>query len=214
MKQELTIIIADDHGIVRAGLRALLSAEAGLRVVGEAATGKEAIELVEKLTPDIIVMDIRMPGMNGVDATRQILSEFPLVKVIGLSADADDRLAAELLRAGALGFVRKDAAYEELVSAIQSIIHDRVYCTSTLIAKLVQYQPAGRRGTAFELLSDTEREHLQLIADGKTTKQIAATLHVSVKTVETHRRNLMAKLHVQSVAELTKYAVREGLSPP
>ncbi|HVS73273.1 MAG TPA: response regulator transcription factor [Phycisphaerae bacterium] len=216
MAKELRILVADDHGMMRSGLCSLLAGEAGFEVVGEAATGKEALELVRRLLPDVVVMALGMPELNGADATRQGLAIHPQVKVIGLSAEGDDHMAVEMLRAGALGVVRKDSAYEELISAIRAAVCDRIYCSSAVIARFTQegQEGSGRSSSAFELLSAREREHLQLIAEGKSTKGIAALLHVSVKTVETHRRNLMLKLHVSSVAELTKYAVREGLSAP
>lgn len=214
MPDELKVLVVDDHGIVRSGLRALLSNEPGMRVVGEAASGKEALELVQKCAPDVVVMDIRMPDLNGVDAARQALALRPSLKIIGLSADANDRLAAEFLRLGGMGFVRKDAAYEELVVAIRAAASNHVYCSSTVIAQMTRHSAEGQGDSAFEVLSEREREHLQLIAEGKTTKEIAAALDVSIKTVETHRRNLLAKLHLGSVAELTKYAVRQGLTPP
>lgn len=207
----LRIVVADDHGVVRAGLQALLSAEEGFEVVGEATTGKQAVELVEQLRPDVVVMDIRMPDLNGVDATKQALAVHPKLKVVGLSADADNQLAVELMRAGAVGFVRKDAAYEELVTAIRAGVGGTVYCSSQVLAQLIRTD--RRAGSVFELLSDRERQHLQLIAEGKSTKEIAAALDISVKTVETHRRNVLQKLNVESVAELTKYAVREGITP-
>lgn len=214
MPEDLKVLVVDDHGIVRSGLHALLSNEPGFTVVGQAATGKEALALIQQLAPDVVVMDIRMPDLNGVDAARQALDLRPTLKIIGLSADADDRLAAELLRIGGMGFVRKDAAYEELVVAIRAAVHNHVYCTSGVIAQMARATAAGRSSSAFEVLSEREREHLQLIAEGKTTKEIAAVLSVSIKTVETHRRNLLTKLHLGSVAELTKYAIREGLTPP
>ncbi|HVX86131.1 MAG TPA: response regulator transcription factor [Phycisphaerae bacterium] len=217
MAQESRILLVDDHAIMRSGLRALLSAEPGFSVVGEAATGKDAIELVRRLLPDVVVMDVRMPDLNGIDATRQALAMHPPVKVIGLSADSNGHMAVEMLRAGALGFVRKDAAYEELIGAIRAALADRIYCNSAVIARFNAERlqaSAGQSPSAFNLLSPREREHLQLIADGKSTKEIARHLHVSVKTVETHRRNLMLKLHVHSIAELTKYAIREGLTTP
>lgn len=215
MDKDIRVLVVDDHGIIRSGLRALLAAENGFSVVGEASTGKEALTLLQRFLPDVVVMDVRMPDLNGIDATRQALAILPTVKIIGLSADADDHMAVEMLRAGALGFVKKDAAYEELISAIRAALAGKIYCTSAVITRITHQDPhAAPLPSAFEVLSAREREHLQLIAEGKSTKEIAALLDVSVKTVETHRRNLMLKLHVNSIAELTKYAVRQGLTTP
>jgi DNA-binding NarL/FixJ family response regulator len=213
MQEDVKVLLVDDHAVVRSGLRALLENEPGIRVVGEASNGKEAIELVKEKMPDVVVMDIRMPELNGVDAARQALAIHPRVKIIGLSADANDRLAVELLRAGAIGYLRKESAYSELIAAIRAAMQNHMYCNSAVINRMFQQQAGGRQhDSAFDTLSQREREHLQLIAEGKSTKEIALTLQISLKTAETHRRNLLAKLNVKSVAELTKYAVREGLT--
>ncbi len=211
---DVRVLVVDDHGVVRSGLRSLLSVEKGLKVVSEAATGREAIAGVKQFMPDVVVMDIRMPDLNGIDATREVMAIQPQCKVIGLSADGDDRMAVEFFRAGGMGFVKKEAAYEELVAAIRAALKDTIYCNSKVISRLVEERAGGEGASAFERLSPREREHLQLIAEGKTTKEIAAALDISIKTAETHRRNLQVKLHVTSVAELTKYAIREGLTTP
>ena len=214
MRATATVLLVDDHGIVRAGLRALLQQEETLTVVGEASSGREAIQMIKELTPDVVVMDVSMPDLNGIDATRQALAVRPELKVIGLSGWTDDKATAEMLRAGAVGHVAKVAAYEELVAAIQTVLKGGIYFSPTVLSRLSE----GADGkpevgpSVFTRLSQREREVLQLIAEGKATKEVAPLLHVSVKTVETHRRNLMEKLQLDSVAELTKYAIREGLT--
>ena len=222
MISEVKVLLVDDHRIFRTGLRALVEREPGMTVVGEAADGRTAIEMVKNLAPDIVVMDLRMPELNGIDATRMVLAARPQTKVIALSASADERSTAEMLRAGASGYLVKAAAYEELVGAIKAVVNDKVCFKPSVVPRIVSeasengagFSSAGRRNTdtAFGVLSLREREVLQLIAEGKATKEVAAALRVSVKTVETHRRNLMGKLHLDSVAELTKYAIREGLT--
>ena len=206
------IIIADDHKILREGLSRLLDQEDGFTVVGQAENGRTAVKLAEELSPDVIVMDVRMPDLNGVDATRQIAAADSSIKVICLSAQADERTAGEMLAAGAVGYVLKDCAFDELAEAIRSVINGKVYLSSAVAGMVVNdYVKQSSRGDK-TILSGREREVLQLVAEGKATKEVAACLQVSVKTVETHRRNLMEKLNVDSVAELTKYAIREGIT--
>jgi len=205
------VILVDDHEILRTGLRALLQRERDLVVVGEASDGRKAVEMVRTLSPDVVVMDLTMPHMNGIDATRQALAAAPNVKVVGLSASGDDRAVVEMLRAGAMGHVSKTAAADELIIAIRTVLQGSFYFSSEIVARIATDR-GGQAHSAFDTLSPREREVLQLIAEGKATKEVAAMLHVSIKTAETHRRNLMDKLHVDSVAELTKYAIREGLT--
>lgn len=208
------IVLVDDHDMVRSGLRALIEREPGLSVVGEAANGREAVDLIKELAPDIVVMDLGMPDLNGIDATRQAVATRSRVKVIGLSANTDDRFAIEMLRAGAVGFVAKVSAYEELRTAIRTVMNNKVYFSPSVIAHVAAGAADGKNNprSAFVALSQREREVLQLIAEGRPTKQVASQLGVSVKTAETHRRNVMLKLNIESVAELTKYAIREGLT--
>jgi DNA-binding NarL/FixJ family response regulator len=212
MNSVVRLILVDDHEIVRAGLRTLLSREPDLAVVGEATNGRTAVERVKELSPDVVVMDVSMPELNGIDATRQVLGAHPGVKVIGLTASADDTMTIEMLRAGASGHLTKASAFEELVAAIRAVIKGNVYFSPFVVSRLANDNGDTWRHSPFERLSGREREVLQLIAEGKATKEVAALLSVSVKTAETHRRNLMEKLHVDSVAELTKYAIREGLT--
>jgi len=209
------VLIVDDHAMFRSGLRALLEMEPGLKVVGEASNGRDAVRAAKDAAPDVVVMDVRLPDLNGIDTTRQILGVRPEVKVIGLSANTDERSIMEMMRAGAAGYVAKDSAYEELVSAVRSVMKNQAYYSPNVIRSVAQDVGGVERGgveTAFSRLSPREREVLQLIAEGKSTKEVAARLDVSIKTAETHRRNLMEKLQVDSVAELTKCAIREGLT--
>jgi DNA-binding NarL/FixJ family response regulator len=211
----LNVLIADDHRIFRQGLRALLEKEHDLRVVAEADNGRDAIEAIENNSLDLAIMDVAMPGLNGIEATRKILSQKPGLRVIGLSMHTDRRFVSEMLKAGAVGFVSKDSAFEELVQAIRTVLSGKVYL-SPVAAGVVVDDYLRRSGpgetTAFSALTAREREVLQLMAEGRNTKQIAMDLHVSIKTVETHRRQVMEKLELFSVAELTKYAIREGLT--
>ncbi len=209
------ILVADDHRMVRKGLVSLLQAEEGFEIVGEADDGRVAVQMASQLQPDVVVMDLRMPNLNGIDATRQILGESPKTKIIGLSANSDSRSATEMLRAGATGYVFKQSAFEELATAIRTVMAGEIYLSPSLAdGILADYLKGNGRepGSVFGMLSLREREVLQLISEGRATKEVAAELRVSVKTAETHRRNLMEKLHVDSVAELTKYAIREGLT--
>jgi two-component system, NarL family, response regulator NreC len=209
------IILADDHKIIREGLRALLEKQPDMEVIAEAQDGLTTVNLVQKLLPDVVIMDIGMPEMNGIDATTKIASDFKSVKVISLSMHSDRRFVMQMLRAGAVGYLLKDSAFEELVTAIHAVVSRRYYLsqkiTDVVVQEYLQGQPQNEL-TAFTILTQREREVLQLIAEGKSTKQIASLLIVSVKTVETHRQQIMDKLNMHSVAELTKYAVREGLT--
>ena len=211
----LRILVADDHTIVREGLCVLLEKESDLEVVGQAASGAQAIELARKLRPDVIVMDISMPEINGIEATRQITAEFPEIRVLALSMESDRRSIVEVLKAGATGYVLKDAAFVELACAIRTVSANDTYLgpriTSLIIKEYLQCIP-DEAPTGYQLLSPREREVLQLIASGKNPKEIAFLFGVSVKTVENQRHAIMKKLDLYSIAELTKYAVREGLS--
>ena len=209
-----TILIADDHRLLREGLRALLERE-GFQVVAEADNGRSAVKLAKQLQPDIVITDIAMPDLNGVEATRQICAEAPRSKVLALSMHTESRFVLGILEAGASGYLLKDSAFEELAGAIKAILKDQIYL-SPAIAGVVLSQSLSRLGSKRRSqqieLSKREREVLQLIAEGKSTREIAATLYVSVKTVETHRKQIMDKLDIHSIAELTKYAIREGVA--
>ena len=209
------IVLADDHRIMREGLKSLLNEESDMEVVGEADNGRRAIEMVEEIVPDVVVMDIGMPELNGIEATRRIVLDHPDTKVVALSMHSDRRFMAEILKAGAAGYLLKDGAFDELAGAIRTVIAKKVYLSpriaDVVVEDYVRHLPRNEP-SAFAALTPREREVLQLLAEGKATKQAAACLHVSVKTVETHRRQIMTKLDIHSVAELTKYAIREGLT--
>ena len=208
-------MLVDDHCILRQGVRSLLADQPDLKVVAEANNGHDPIDIVSSSTIDLVIMDISMPGLNGIEATRKLVGAKPTLKVIGLSMHIDQRFVSELLKAGAVGFVSKEAAFDELVQAIRTVLADNVYVTPSVKGLMVdEYlrQPSSLESTVFSLLTPREREVLQLIAEGRNTKQVAMDLRVSIKTVETHRRQLMEKLELYSIAELTKYAIREGLT--
>ena len=211
----IRILLADDHGIVREGLRSLLEKEADVEVVGEAEDGRVALNLVRELAPDIVVMDITMPNLNGIEATYEIVSELPKVKVIALSIHSHKRFVADMLKAGASGYILKECLFDEFVQAIRTVAGGGTYLSPRITGVVVE-DYVERLSTSPESQLDklTVREHevLQLLAEGKSTKQIALELHVSPKTIETNRRQIMDKLDIHSVAELTKYAVREGLT--
>lgn len=209
------ILLADDHQILRQGLVALLTKERDLEVVGEASDGRTAVRLAMELQPAVVVMDVAMPDLNGIDATRQILAELPQVKIIALSMHADKRFVMGMLKAGAAGYLLKHCALEELVNAIRVIRSNRIYLSPDIAGTVVEdylHQAKTVDDSAFAVLTLREREVLQLYAEGKITRQIAELLHLSIKTVESHRKQIMEKLGSQSFAELIKYAIREGLT--
>ena len=209
------VLIADDHQIVRQGLRNLLEKEPDLKVVAEAEDGRSTVRLARELQPGVIIMDVAMPDMNGIEATRQIVSELPRVKVIALSMYADRRFVVNMLKAGASGYLLKDCAFEELNRAIRAVQAHKTYLSPGVSDILVKdYMTGGstQETSVFSVLTPREREVLQLMSEGRSTTQIAESLHVSVKTIETHRQQVMHKLNTHSVAELTKYAIREGLT--
>jgi len=211
----IKVILADDHTLVRDGLRALLEQEPDIEVIAEAMDGRTIVRLAGEMVPDVIVMDVAMPDMNGIEATRRTLAATPQIKVLALSMHSVRRFVAGMLEAGASGYLVKDCAAGELVTAIRAVAGGRVYVSpavaGVVVEDYVRRLTAGQP-SALARLSDRERETLQLLAEGKTTKEIAARLHVSAKTVETHRQHLMEKLDLHSVAELTKLAIREGLT--
>ncbi|HEY3396565.1 MAG TPA: response regulator transcription factor [Armatimonadota bacterium] len=208
------IVLADDHQIMREGLRMLLEKEADFEVIAEADNGRQAVELCRKHRPDLVVMDVAMPDLNGMDATRQILADRPEARVLALSMYADRRYASGMLAAGAAGYVLKDAAFEELVRAIRAVLSGKSYLSPAVTEAVVEdyVHRLSDASSAFSVLTAREREVLQAMAEGKSTRQIAEALHISIKTVETHRQQIMNKLDIHSVAELTKYALREGLT--
>jgi two-component system response regulator NreC len=211
----IRIIIADDHKILLQGLKTLIEQEPDMEVVGEAEDGLRAVTMVRELIPHVVVMDIKMPELNGIDATQQILSEVSDVKVIALSMYADRRFVASILKAGACGYLLKDCAFEELARAIRLAMSNKPYLSpgvAEIVVKDYATFNSGPSESVFSALTVREREVLQLLAEGKRTSQIAEILRISNKTVETHRQQVMHKLDTKSVAELTKYAIREGLT--
>ena len=211
----IEILIADDHRILREGLCALLRGHSDIRVVAEADDGAEAVRLAAEVSPDVVVMDVAMPRVNGVEATRQILAQNPAIKVVILSLYSADRpLVAEAFRAGASGYLPKEASFDELATAIRSVMHGKVYISPECqnVARETLQHAAGADGAAGWPLTQREREVLRQVADGHAMKQIAVHLDLNVKTVETHRRQIMDKLGLHSVAELTKYAIRQGIT--
>jgi len=209
------IVLADDHQIVRDGLRALLEQESGMEVVAEAEDGRTAVELTRQQKPDVVVMDIAMPDLNGIEATRRIKAEMPDVKIVALSMHADKRFIAGMFQAGASGYLLKKGAFRELAGAIRDVVADNKYMSpkiaSIVIEDYVQHL-SEKPAPGADVLTAREREVLQLLVEGKTADQIAAHLHVSVNTVGTHRHHIMEKLNIRSLPELTKYALREGLT--
>jgi DNA-binding NarL/FixJ family response regulator len=215
------ILLADDHTLVRSGIRALLNDISGVQVVGEANNGREALQLVEEHEPDIVLMDIAMTGMNGLEATARITREFPHIRVVILSMHTNEEYVLQALRAGAVGYLLKDAGLAELEIAIKAIANGETYL-SPPVSKHVISDYMRRVGVSFEMnpeeaippldrLTARQREILQLIAEGNTTQEIAQTLNVSVKTIETHRAQLMERLNIHDIAGLVRFAIRVGL---
>ncbi|HEX2949655.1 MAG TPA: response regulator transcription factor [Armatimonadota bacterium] len=210
----LKIVLVDDHRIVRQGLRSLLEKQVDFRVVGEADNGRSALSTITELTPDLVIMDIGMPEMNGIDATRHVLSSLPETKIIVLSMHAEQQFVQDVMKAGAMGYLLKDSAYEELVTAIRSILAGEFYM-SQKIANMVMRDYVRHLSddnqSRSATLSTREREIWKLLAEGLTSTAIATELHISVRTVETHRQNIMEKLQLKSLADLIKLAIREGV---
>jgi DNA-binding NarL/FixJ family response regulator len=210
----IRILLADDHKIVRQGLRTLLQKEPYMEVVAEAEDGRASLKLAQQLSPQVVIMDVGMPDLNGIEATRQVLADSPGIKVIALSMHSDRRFVVNMLKAGASGYLLKDSAFEELAAAIRAVMANKTYLSPGVSDVVIKDYISSPKldSSAFSVLTAREREVLQLMAEGKSTKQIADRLIVSVKTIETHRQQIMNKLNIHSVAELTKYAIREGLS--
>ena len=211
----IRIVLADDHRIVRDGLCALLAREKDIELIGQADDGLGAVRLARELRPDIVVTDVSMPGLNGVEATRRIRADEPSVRVLCLSVHAESRMVLAVLEAGASGYVLKDCSYDELALAIRKAMADQIHLSAELVGLVVKEvrsrgQPQVAGGTA--ALTPREREMVQLLSEGLSTQQIADRLHVSIKTVATHREHVMQKLDISSLAELTRYALCEGLS--
>jgi DNA-binding NarL/FixJ family response regulator len=209
------ILLADDHKIMREGLKSILEKNPDIFVEGEAGNGIEAVDLAKKIHPDIIIMDINMPDLNGIDATARIISEMPGSRVLALSMYADRGFLIKMLKAGAKGYLLKDCASDELVNAIRVILKNRIYISPSLVDDMVRdyVQLADSVDlSAFSILTPRERDVLQKLSEGKSTKEIAFDLNLSIKTIETFRLKIQEKIGLHSIAELTKYAVREGIT--
>ena len=212
----IRILVVDDHEIVRKGICELLDKQADLHVVGEAENGRVAVQLAGELQPNVVVMDISMPDMNGMVATKQILHDMPNIRILALSMHPGQTTVAGMFQAGASGYLLKTCALEELVKAVRVVAEGKVFISPEIgdvvlqdyVARIVENQDE-----LSSILSSREYEVLQLVAEGKASKEIAVTLNVTDKTIESHRSNIMKKLDLHSIAELTKYAVREGLTP-
>lgn len=211
--EPVRVLLADDHTLVRAGMRSLLQAIPNVRVVAEAADGHEAISAVRNHRPDVVLMDIAMKNLNGLDATAKIKNEFPNVKVVILSMHANEEYVLQALKAGASGYMLKDAATQELELAIGAVLRGETYLSPPISKQVVENYVQRLSGVEHPLdaLTSRQREILQLIAEGRSTKDIAQRLHVSVKTVETHRAQLMERLGIHDIAGLVRYAIRVGL---
>ncbi len=213
----IRIILAEDHKITREGLVNMLKEQPSMEVVGEAGNGREAIQLARELVPDLVIMDVTMPGLNGIDATRIITSMPKNIRVIALSMYSDKQFVQGMMQAGASGYLLKDCAFDELVHAVRSVFKGDTYL-SPGIAGIVVEDYVSRltksASSASSILTRREREVLQLISEGESTRHIASKLAISVKTVETHRRQMMGKIGIRTIAGLTKYAIREGLTSP
>ncbi len=214
------IVIAEDHNLVRQGIGALINAITDFAIVGEAANGRDAVKLIRSLQPDVVLMDITMPELNGLDATALICREHPNIKVIIISMHATEAYVVEALRAGATGYLLKDAESGELERAIRTVSRGERYLTAAVSQNMIvrflrsDHQTAADRGTGTEALTTRQREVLQLIAEGRSTREIAERLNLSVKTIESHRSQLMQRLEIFDVAGLTRYALRIGLIDP
>jgi DNA-binding NarL/FixJ family response regulator len=212
----LRILVVDDHAVVRRGVRALLEGHPGWEVCGEAGTGREAVEKAGRLKPDIVVLDLSLPELNGLEATRQILRESPRTEVLVLTMHHSEELAQQVLQAGARGYILKSDAGESLIAAVETLVRREPYLTPRLTELVLERYvrgPGGREGDSDGgiVLTPREREIVLLVAEGSSSKTIASALGISVKTVETHRTNVMRKLRLRSVSELVRYAIRNGL---
>lgn len=209
------ILLADDHTIILDGLCSLLGKNQDFKVVGRASDGMSAVRLAASLSPDIVIMDVSMPGLNGIDAARRILAENPKTKIIALSMHNDGRYISAALKSGAMGYILKESAFEELIAAIRTVMKGQCYLSASIAAVVIKDYIRHLEKTesgVFSVLTPREREVLQALSEGLSTKEIASRLGVSIKTVETYRSQIMEKLDIHSIAELTKYAIREGIT--
>jgi len=208
--KRIRILLADDHTVVRQGFRMILSAQTDMEIVGEAGNGREAVELAATLRPDVVVMDVAMPELNGIEATRRLTADNPHIRVVALSMHKDSVYVREILRAGARGYLLKDSVADDLVAAVRAVAGGEGYL-SPAISNAVLDDYRKHVTNPIDLLSSREREVLQMLAEGKTNKEIAVTLSLSVYTVDAHRGRIMEKLNVHSINELVRFAVRNGL---
>lgn len=206
----IRILLADDHAVVRQGFKMILSAQEDMEIVGEAGNGREAVELAEKLRPDIVVMDVAMPELNGIEATRRLAGSTPHTRVVALSMHKDSVYVREILRAGARGYLLKDSGASDLVSAVRAVAGGEGYI-SPAVSNAVLDDYRKHVTNPIDLLTSREREVLQMLAEGKTNKEIATVLNLSVYTVDAHRGRIMEKLNLHSINELVRFAVRNGL---
>ncbi len=213
--KNIRIVLCDDHQIIRQGLRSLLEREQDMTVLGEGATGMDALRLAAHHAPDVIVLDVAMPDMNGITAARRLRDQKSNLKILALSMHSDMRFVTGMMEAGAAGYLLKDCAFTELADAIRTVSSGGLYISPRIAGRVLQEMTCQRTKGGKQVkvrLSDREQEILQLIAEGRSTKEIASLLHVSIKTVETHRQHVMQKVGVHNVAALTKFAIREGLT--
>jgi len=210
----IKVVVADDHTILRQGIKALLDNQAGIEVIGEAKDGREALTLIERLQPDVILMDIAMPGLNGLEATRRIKKKFPKIKVLVLTMYTNEEYVFQILQAGANGYLVKETAFQDLISAITAVYRDEAFMSPSISKKVInRYTQRAQKtnDTTCDVLTTREREVLQLIAEGSSSKKIAEALFISPKTVETHRTHIMDKLNIHNRTDLVKYAIRKGI---
>lgn len=211
----IRVLVADDHRIMREGLKSLILQEEDMTVVGEANNGRAVVALAHKFSPDVIIMDVGMPDMNGIEATRQILCQSSGTRIIGLSMHSDRRFVVQMLKAGASAYLLKDCAFDELATAVRNVVDGKIYLSPEIARPVVEdYLRHLSRSDLAEanVLTDREREIIQLLAEGKSARAIASSLNLSVKTVDAHRYQIMNKLQVKSIAELVKFAIREGIT--
>jgi len=214
----LHLIVVDDHGVVRRGVRALLESQPGWQVVGEGANGRDAVELVRTLRPHVVILDLSMPDMNGLEATRRIVEESPQTEVLVLTMHHSEQLARDVLQAGARGYLLKSDADQNLIAAVDSLRQHKPFLTSTVtefvLDGYMQLSDGAENGEPAAMVTPREREIIQLVAEGSSSKQTATVLGVSVKTVDAHRANIMRKLRLRSVSDLVRYAIRNKIVQP